>query len=567
MSARACQGRRRGWTATVLAAILALGASLAPPAQATLNDGFFSLDGNTADPNGAPLPDDWNSFFPPNTGNTARATGIVNDATPAVFRNGSKDTQDVSAWRYDLGSSPPKDNMLNAYAAAYTATTATSTTSVGDLLIYFGADRDSFTGTASLGFWFFKNPVARDDANGRFVNPVTGGPATHANGDTLVAFEYTNGGAVTEVKVYRWNNGALVDAGSVGVSQTSTAGVFCDSADRVCGSTNGGALTIPWNGTIASGQFFEGGINITRMFQTADSCFAAFMATSRTSDTANASIKNFIVSSFPVCRVSVTKQCESAVYRTASGDILNTVVGRILNDGGGTLTNVSLSDNPAFSGTPSFFTCNADGTPTTTPKSTASLVAGDSICYRGQHVSSTLETSDTVTVSATGGNSTVTGTANATCVAPPPGPGLLEVSKVCDLDLVVENNKLVVRVNYSGQVTNNGSTELTNVRVCEIANEDVLPADAGRDPCDLDPTVYGARLTTHTIGTLAAGAGRSYSGTYFPHSALTGSGGSTLTEPHLAVFKDRVGAVGNRIPILGGVSKAIPTEATCPLCE
>ena len=566
MSASTCQRRRRGLTASVLAGLLALGGLIAP-AQATLNDGFFALDGNTADPNGQTPPDDWNSFFPPATSNTTRATGIVPDSNPAVFRNGSKDTQDVSAWRFDLGSSPPKDNMLNAYAAAYTATAATATTSVGDLLIYFGADRDSFTGTASLGFWFFKNPVIRDDANGRFINPNTGQPATHANGDTLVAFEYTNGGAVTEVKVYRWNNGALVDAGSIGVSQTNVASVFCDSNDRICGSTNAGPLTLPWNGSIAAGQFFEGGVNITKLFPTGgDSCFAAFMATSRTSDTANASIKNFILSSFPVCKLTVTKQCESAVYRASSGDILNTVVGRILNDGGGLLTNVSLSDNPAFSATPSFYTCNADGTPTTTPKSTASLVAGDSICYRGTHVSSTLVTSDTVTASATGGNTTVTGTASAECTAPPPGPGLLELSKTCDVDFVVESSKLVVRVNYSGQVTNNGATELTNVQVCEIAKENILPADANTDPCDLNPTTYAGKLVIHSIGTLAPGAGSAYSGSYYPSTALTGSGLSTLTDPELSVFKDKVGAKGNRIPILGGVSKAIPTEATCPLC-
>ena len=46
-----------------------------------------------------------------------------------------------------------------------------------------------------------------------------------------------------------------------------------------------------------AGQFFEGGINITQLLPGSDSCFSAFMATSRSSAEPNASIKNFVISS------------------------------------------------------------------------------------------------------------------------------------------------------------------------------------------------------------------------------------------------------------------------------
>jgi hypothetical protein len=529
------------------------------PAHAVLSDGLFELDGNAADPSGAALPDDWESF-PANTAHTLRATGIVSDTVPAVFRNGSKDTQDVSAWRYDLGSSPPKDNMLHGYAAAYTATTTTATTNAGDLLIYFGADRDSFTGTASLGFWFFKNPIARNDATGSFVNPVTGGAATHAEGDVLVAFEYTNGGAVTGVRVFRWQSGALADLGTIGVSATNVAGVFCDPLDEVCGSTNGGSLALSWNGTIAAGQFFEGGVNISKLLPNSDSCFAAFMATSRSSDQPNASIKNFILSSFPVCHLTVTKVCEGAEFQAATNNVLNRYKGRVLNDGGGPLTNITLVDNPAFA-TLNFLTCDANGEPTNTAQSPATLAAGASICYRATNTSNTLVTNDTVTASAsTGGSGQATGTASATCTAPAPDVAL-QVTKTCDVDLELDSsNKLALKVNFGGSVTNTGGATLTGVKVCEA--HEISAADASTDPCS---------ITGHaefSIGTLAPGATQTYGSSYYPTTALTGGGVLTLTDPELAVFKDKAGAQGTKPAILGGGTLlAVPVEASCPLCK
>ena len=275
-------------TGAVVGALLCSTLALAPAHAGVLVGGQLTLDGNTADPSRASAPDDWESF-PANTAHTVRSTGIVADNVSAVFRNGSKDTLDIGTWRYDLGASPPKADIKNGYAAAYSSS--------GDLIIYFGADRDSVTGTTSLGLWFFKKPVARNDATGAFINPVTGQPATHANGDVLVAFEYSNGGAVTTVRIFKWQSGALVDQGAIGVGPTNVAGVFCDAGDRVCGATNNTSLNIPWAGTVQPGQFFEGGINITQLLPGSDSCFSAFMATSRSSAEPNASIKNFVISS------------------------------------------------------------------------------------------------------------------------------------------------------------------------------------------------------------------------------------------------------------------------------
>ena len=549
---------------SVGAAALLLTALGVMPAHAISTEGLFELDGNVADPSGSALPDDWASFYVvPSQGHTTQTSGIVPDTTPSVFR-GSKDTQDISTWGYALGSSPPKDDLQHAYAAAYTATTAVGSTRVGDLLVYFGANRAAFNGTASLGFWFFKNPIALDNPNGRFINPNTNALATHADGDVLVAFEYTNGGAVSGVRLFRWTGagtgGQLVESGSIGVAPTTNPTVFCNGLngnDTICGSNNHDGFTLPWNGAIAPGQFFEGGINLSRVLG-GDTCFAAFMATTRTSSTANATIKNFILGQFPVCHLTVTKSCESAVFQAATNNVLNTVVGRVLNDGGGLLTNISLVDDPAFSTAPVFYSCTTGGLPTTTTKSPASLPAGDSICFRATQTSNTLSTYDTVTASASAGSSTISGTGSATCVATPPATGL-SVTKRCDVDLVADNGKLALKVNYSGSVTNTGGVAVWNVVVCE-AHEQTY--SAGQTPCDV-------AHTPHNIGTMAAGAVVEYFGSYFPRVALGTSiaPATPMTNPADAMFKDQASAQGNLPTILGGGPvKAVAVEAACPLC-
>ena len=336
-----------------VAALLVSTLLFATSAQAVLNDGFFELDGNALDDSGASSPDDWSSFMSGGTPHTTKSTGIVSDTLSAVFRNGSKDTLDIGTWRYDVGSSPPKDDMLHAYAAAYKATAATASTAVDDLLIYFGADRAAFSGTASLGFWFFKNQI--EAKNGTFVVPGTNTLANHSDGDTLVAFEYTNGGAVTDVRIFKWLGGALTPHSLISLGQTTSSGVFCDSTstDKVCGSTNSGPVTLATGETVKAGQFFEGGINITKMVG-GDGCFSSFMATSRSSSTENAAIKNFILSptnTFQTCRIgiSVTKVCDLDLVAQTSGTVTQLGVkvnfsGTVTNDSQVALDNVTVCE-------------------------------------------------------------------------------------------------------------------------------------------------------------------------------------------------------------------------------
>lgn len=538
---------------------------LVPAPALAVDTGIFELDANALDQSAGT--DDWESFFvTPSTAHTTRSTGIVSDSSPAVFRNGSKDIDDISAWRYDLGSSPPKDDMLHAYATAYSVDSPTITVSGasdGDLVVYFGADRVSFNGTASLGFWFFKNPVERDDTRKRFINPVTGQLATHANGDTLVAFEYTNGGAITTVKVFEWLNGALIDKGSIGTAATTTPGVYCNTAaggapaDSICGATNPGGISLPWNGSVNAGQFFEGGINLSKVIG-GDACFASFMATSRSSSTSTAALKNFIIHSFPVCSVSVTKTCASPQLLGSS--IRYSITGKVLNDGGGALQSLSLSDNPPLDANSlGFFTCDVNGQPTATATASAPLAVGAAVCYRATITSSSNGPSDTITATASTGTGSVSDSAGATCPQLQVNTGMT-VTKACDVDLVQQNSQLVLKVNYGGSVCNTSDVALNNVKVCETHGVSI---PAGQTPCTVSPR------KEFSIGTMAAGACANYqsygTANYFPADADVGS----LTQPEISPvqFRDQVGAVGTPPAILSlPAVSAIPAEAQCGLC-
>ena len=112
------------------------------------NNGLFELDANPQDNSVSGLPDDWAT--PPDAGGALKFTGIVPDLAPkSIFDGGKKDIQDINQWSWKDGSVPDKDNLTNAYAAAYSDN--------GDLLLYFGADRFANVGDAFMGFWFFNN--------------------------------------------------------------------------------------------------------------------------------------------------------------------------------------------------------------------------------------------------------------------------------------------------------------------------------------------------------------------------------------------------------------------------
>jgi hypothetical protein len=229
---------------------------------------LFELDGNPYQDTGSPIPPppegswftphDWDSLYlwcdsegncPEISGVSVpyEFTGIIWDPAPKTIftTGGSKDVYDISSWKWKDGAVPDKDDIIDAYAAAYinpedicydndglvvACNGAEPMHYEGDLIIDFGLDRFDNSGDAFAGFWFLQNNVGLDDVDMDFTVPSLGededlhvgkrpaldewgnpildglGNPIILRGDILVLVEYPQGsGEVPVIKAYEYD--------------------------------------------------------------------------------------------------------------------------------------------------------------------------------------------------------------------------------------------------------------------------------------------------------------------------------------------------------------------------
>lgn len=272
-------GRRIGVLAGVGALVAATSLVFVGFAGAVGN--YFELDGDATDASSG-LPDDWSSI----TG--AIDSTIVTDGTGTdddTFTGGSsKDDLPISGWQWQTAkATPEKNDIAHAYAAAYADN--------GQLILYFGQDRTpNQAGDANVGFWFLQDNVARNGSGGFDGN--------HQVNDIFVAAELTNGGGVPNIVVYKWNGSGLTKIADESSNAKCTGGTL--SAD-VCGIANSGNVTVPGGDTVPSPYFFEGGMNVTKLLGGTTPCFSSFIANTRTSQSTDAVLKDFVGGQIDTC--------------------------------------------------------------------------------------------------------------------------------------------------------------------------------------------------------------------------------------------------------------------------
>jgi PKD domain len=235
-------------------------------------------------------------------GSTARSGVVVDGIGLSIFTGGgSKDPQEIFKWKWKDGSVPPKDEILNAYAARY-----------GNVLV-FGGERIFTSGASDIGCWFFVNPVA-PLGDGTFTGSHTG--SLSAYGDILILSEYAQGGAQAVSKVFAWvgtggdsGGGTLQDitplpGGSPAVYSISNADPI-PTAQHPCWTytNSSGGSDIPAN------AFFEGGIDLgaPEFGALAGSCFASFLVETRSSPSVGATLKDFVLGNLQECNVGCSK--------------------------------------------------------------------------------------------------------------------------------------------------------------------------------------------------------------------------------------------------------------------
>ena len=493
--------------------------------------GLFELDGNAGQDAATPPPDDWSTLHA-GGGSASVFTGVMADPSPqSIFGGGHKDIQEISQWGHKNGEVPDKDDLTNAYAASYNAD--------GDLVVYFGADRVANAGDAFLGFWFFQQEVIAE-ADGSFSG-------AHSLGDTLVLVNFPqSANAVPEIAVVEWDpscSKAASNNPSPGqcaaqnlrllLEGSGATGAVCGSVpsgDLACAIANEGTVDAPWPYASKDGfvdefpfeTFFEGGVNLSQVLG-GDACFASFMAETRSSSSFTASLKDFSLDSFPVCKIGITKQCTDGDVNANETGFVYTYSGTVTNEGFGTLYDVRVTDKgETFE--------------------LGTLGPQESKDFGGTFESSLNPATNQASVTAAqspGGDPILSDQSDVVeCPAVDRDP-LIGVTKECSTSVVELDGRVVVSVAFSGQVCNETG------------------GSSGVDPIGLKGVTVSDDQGTVTsppsgaIGNLAPNTCAPYSGSYLPSTSE-------------AVFSDTVTASGTANLGFGSVSES--ASASCQLC-
>ena len=334
------------WMLMAVVAAVTIAVGIAYAQENVDNNTIFELDGNPQDSTPTPTGEDWHKYFntlnpaPPYLipGNALAKTFVAETGNVTTFtQGGSKDINGISQWRHTNGSVPDKDDLQNAFAAAYNVG--------GDLLLYFGADRTANNGDANIGFWFFQSNVGLN-GDGTFSG-------AHQDGDIFVVSGFTSGGQTSAIDVYEWScpgNPANCDqVGALKLVTSSTAAQCASSTTGshiACAIANTGNVTSVWSytpkqgagGTFPVASFFEGGINVTALLGTTP-CLSSFIVETRSSTSNTAQLKDFIRGSFSLCGLSATKACPANGTVNPDGTSIHYLFnGTVTNTGVGTLT-------------------------------------------------------------------------------------------------------------------------------------------------------------------------------------------------------------------------------------
>jgi hypothetical protein len=324
-------------------------------AFAVHDTGAFELEGNAV--NDAAPGDDWaNVFAGTTTGSTA--TSFVSEQDnlqKSIFTGGgSKDPQDVSnwAWKDDAGGLPDKDNLLHSFAARYN-------TSDGDVL-FFGSDRYDNSGDAQQGFWFFQNKISQvGTGSGKFSG-------VHKNGDLLVVSDFSVGGTTSTINVYKWDStcnkgvnapgaGDCADANLRLLAASNSAKCGTSADDEFCGIVNPGPglTTSPWpfldksaNTNFANGEFYEGGVNLSKLGLN-NECFSSVASETRSSTSTTAVLKDFVLGQLQNCSASMTTQASNTGTVTPGTSVTDSA----------TISVAGATNAPDPTGNVTFFLC------------------------------------------------------------------------------------------------------------------------------------------------------------------------------------------------------------------
>jgi len=288
---------------------------------------------------------------------------------PTTFTTSTKNGDPISGMTFGTGTVPNKDKLVNVYAASH-ATAARPE-------IFFAAERLTNNGDSHIDFEFLQSIVG--------ISPGCSGSFSghRAEGDLLVAVDFTIGGGAPANALYQWHcnaepgpqppDGTVCDpGGSAHYQQIAIPGSVSFTVNTlsipcggwVCRDTAGVTTQV------APNDFMEGGIDLTLLNFTG--CFNTFLPHTRTAQSFTAQLTDFAgPAPFTTCRMP-------SISTTSSPTGYNLAPGVTTSD------HVTVQDPAAMSapqGTVAFFLCNpsqvtAGGCPGGTQVGTVKTLVG-----------------------------------------------------------------------------------------------------------------------------------------------------------------------------------------------
>jgi hypothetical protein len=262
-------------------------------------------------------------FTNTDTSGAGATGGFVVDPvqTPNSFQDniftggGSKDVNGISQWQWKLQQPQDKDDLENAFAATV------ASTDTGHTLAFAGVDRYSASGSSTVGFWFFQNPISVN-ANGTFSG-------VHTEGDLLLVVNFAVSITNPPVAAYVWE----------GTDATGTIVPFTPPAGSTFASVPAGPVPVPWTFIDKSGhtlpqtgEFLEVGADLNALFPAGVPHYVSFLTETRSSNSVNSTLSDFALGAINTI---------GTIYKVHPGPYANTV----------TVAGVDLGTNLRATGT------------------------------------------------------------------------------------------------------------------------------------------------------------------------------------------------------------------------
>jgi len=285
-------------------------------------------------------------------------------------------------------------------------------------------------------------------------------------------------------------------------------------------------------------------------------------------------LKDFVLGKLGECSISLTKACQCTAFHSDAVLYDYTFNGTVSSNGG-TVYNVMVTDQGQT------YSCGT--VQPGTPKNWPADCSGPTPTFTSANFPTTNSASATAS-SSPSGPADLSAAASANCETQNPqgvcipNPALT-VDKQCVTTLEAKAGYVVVRVDYTGRVHNNGNVSITGVSVTEDDNADTSVdktwtisgtltkgGTVGADRCYTNDLITCPALLPPVAGTSTIIGVGSYNPYTF--TSIANNGGMPITNFGRAQFSDKVGATGT--DIYGDfVQSHIPGDgftANCLIC-